>query len=234
MNEFIEFCFQGKVAEVDRLLKEKRVDPSIRNNWGIQVAAREGHLSVVDRLLQEACVDPSANENLSVQWAAYNDHLAVVEILLQDKRVDPSANDNRALQLSAFFGHFYIVERLLKDKRVDPSAAKNYALRWAFSNAHFKVVDRLLDDERISLENFLEKVLPNLPVGDRKKAVYFEYRGRFTEICIALQSMQLPAWITMLILKASYPWNTLPIHKRWALVCTVKHFKCGKPCIKNE
>jgi hypothetical protein len=46
-----------------------------------------------------------------------------------------------------------------------------------------------------------------------------------TEICIGLQAMQLPAWVTIKILRAARPWSTLPLHSKWSLVCTIKHFR---------
>jgi hypothetical protein len=45
-----------------------------------------------------------------------------------------------------------------------------------------------------------------------------------TEICIALQDLELPAWVTVQILDAARPWSTLPLHSKWKLVCTIKHF----------
>jgi hypothetical protein len=45
-----------------------------------------------------------------------------------------------------------------------------------------------------------------------------------TEICIGLQDLELPAWVTVQILDAARPWSTLPLHKEWDLVCAVKHF----------
>jgi hypothetical protein len=45
-----------------------------------------------------------------------------------------------------------------------------------------------------------------------------------TEICIALQDLELPAWVTVQILDAARPWSTLPLHSKWNLVCTIKHF----------
>jgi hypothetical protein len=45
-----------------------------------------------------------------------------------------------------------------------------------------------------------------------------------TEICIGLQAMELPAWVTVQILDAARPWSTLPLHSKWNLVCAVKHY----------
>jgi hypothetical protein len=89
----------GHLAVVERLLQDKRVDPSADDNYAVRWAAVNGHLAVVERLLQDKRVDPSADDNYAVRWAAANGHLAVVERLLQDKRVDPSADDNYAVRL---------------------------------------------------------------------------------------------------------------------------------------
>jgi surface antigen len=207
----------GHLDVLERLLQDRRVDPSAEDNYAIRLAACWGHLAVVERLMQDKRVDPSARGNLAVRLAAQNGHLAIVERLLQDKRVDPSAGFNHAVRGAAQNGHLAVVERILQDKRVDPSAYNNLAVRSAASRGHLAVVDILLEDNRTSFSEILESCLP-----EEKK--YFEYRNRFTEICIALQNLNLPAWITMLIIRASYPWNILPIHKQWSLVCTVKHF----------
>lgn len=51
-------------------------------------------------------------------------------------------------------------------------------------------------------------------------------RRRATEICIALQSMKLPALVTQTLLDAACPLAELvPFHKKWNLVTTVKHYK---------
>jgi hypothetical protein len=181
------------------------------------LAARHGHNAVVERLLQDKRVDPSANNNNAVRLAACFGHLAVVERLLQDKRVDPSANANCAVLHAAYFGHLAVVERLLQDERVDPSARDNCAVRWAAQNGHFAVVDRLLEDDRVDAAVALQHSRPE----DRRR---FECRERLTEICIALQDLELPAWITVQILDAARPWSTLPLHSKWNLVCAVKHY----------
>jgi hypothetical protein len=46
-----------------------------------------------------------------------------------------------------------------------------------------------------------------------------------TEICIALQDLALPAWVTVQILDAARPWSTLPLHSKWNLACAVKHYR---------
>jgi hypothetical protein len=60
----------------------------------------------------------------------------------------------------------------------------------------------------------------------------FECRERLTEICIGLQDLELPAWVTVQILDAARSWSTLPLHKEWDLVCAVKHFHQRQEKIK--
>jgi DNA-binding FrmR family transcriptional regulator len=201
----------GYLAIVDRLLHDVRVDPSDRDNHAIQLAAANGHLAVVERLLQDRRVDPSAN--FAVRLAAREGHLVVVERLLQDA----SACDSVAVSWAAMYGHIAVVERLLQDPRVDPSADDNYAVRWTAAHGHLAVVDRLLEDDRVDAAVAIQCSPPE----HRKR---FECRERLTEICIALQAMELPAWVTVQILDAARPGSTLPLHSKWNLVCAVKHY----------
>jgi hypothetical protein len=212
----------GRLADVQRILESGKLGGYGNLNDALVLAAENCHVDVVDCLLRHAMFDPSADDNLAIQLAAKNGHLAVVERLLQDERCDPSADDNGALRLAAENGHLAVVERLLQDKRVDPSADDNYAVRWAAENGHLAVVDRLLEDDRVDAAVAIRASRP-------ENLKRFEYRERLTEICIALQEMQLPAWVTVQILDAARPWSTLPLHSKWNLVCAVKHFHDKHP-----
>jgi hypothetical protein len=219
-NEFsalVSAVGNGHVDVVDYLLRNAIFDPSARDNYAIGLAALYGRLAVVERLLQHERVDPSADNNGAVRWAACYGHVAIVERLLQDKRVDPSADNNFAVRYAARNGHLAVVDRLLHDERVDPSADDNYAVQLAVEDGHLAIVDRLLEDDRVDAAVAIQHSLPE----DRKR---FECRERLTEICIALQDLALPAWITVQILDAARPWSTLPLHSKWNLVCAVKHF----------
>jgi hypothetical protein len=91
------------------------------------------------------------------------------------------------------------------------------AVRCAAENGHFAVVDRLLEDDRVDVAVAIRYSRPE----SRKR---FECRERLTEICIALQELELPAWVTVQILDAARPWATLSLHSKWSLACAVKHF----------
>ena len=127
----------------------------------------------------------------------------------------------KKLRWAAENGHLEVVDQLLQDKRVDPSDQYNYSVKWAAYNGHFAVVERLLRDSRVDVSVAIQNCQPEY----RK---WFECRERLTDICIALQEMHLPAWVTIIILKAARPWSTLELHQRWQLVCAVKHFQDKK------
>jgi hypothetical protein len=167
-------------------------------------------------------IDPSADNNYAVRFAARESHVAVVDRLLQDERVDPSADDNFTIRFAAEYGRRAVVERLLEDDRVDPSAKENYAVQRAAERGHLAIVDRLLEDDRVDAAVAIYHSRPE----DRKR---FECRERLTEICFALQDLELPAWITVQILDAARPWSTQPLHSKWSLVCAVKHFHDKHP-----
>ena len=60
---------------------------------------------------------------------------------------------------------------------------------------------------------------------NREEGSLHSIRRRATEICVALQSLHLPAWITLQILDAGV--SCAPdarLGAKWDLVCAVKHF----------
>jgi hypothetical protein len=218
---FCDHVAHGRLADVQEMLESGKLPVNGNANDALLSAVENGHVDVVDYFLRHAMFDPSADDNYAIGLAAENGHLAVVD-RLQDKRVDPSADDNWAVRFAAVYGHLAVVERLLQDKRVDPSAGDNHAVRLAAQCGHFAVVDRLLEDDRVDAAVAIQHSPP-------EHLERFECRERLTEICIALQAMELPAWITVQILDAARPWSTLPLHSKWNLVCAVKHFHDKHP-----
>jgi hypothetical protein len=219
---FCDHASHGRLADVQRMLESGELRVNGNAHDAVWRAADNGHVDVVDYLIRHAMFDPSGDSNFAVRLASANGHLAVVERLLLDPRVDPSAEDNDAVRGAACYGHLAVLERLLQDERVDPSADNNYAVQWAALNGHLKVVERLLQDPRVDVAVAIQWSRPE----HHKR---FECRERLTEICIALQAMELPAWITVQILDAARPWSTLPLHSKWSLVCAVKHFHDKHP-----
>ncbi len=139
----------GNVDIVKLLLQDKRVDPSVDDNYAIIKASKYGRIDIVNLLLQDKRVDPSAQENEAFLSAILQRETNIVQILLQDKRVDPSAKNNFAIGAASNCGYYDIVKILLQDQRVDPSDDNNYAFLAASENGEIEIVKLLLQDERI-------------------------------------------------------------------------------------
>jgi importin subunit alpha-1 len=70
-------------------------------------------------------------------------------------------------------------------------------------------------------------------VGDAlMRALFKLQRARMTEICIALQALELPALVTVIILDQTHEGvATTSLHRKWNLVTKVKHFAASAPSV---
>jgi len=161
-KDFLNASEVGNTNIVKELLSI--IDPSIRNNFAIRFAAKNGHKDVVELLLKDSRVDPGARDNEAIRYAAYYGHKKTVELLLEDSRVDPSAVNSQAIIFAAKNGHKDVVELLLRDPRVDPSAKDNWVIRLAAKNGHKDVVELLLKDDRVK-NSLSKKELQNIRNG---------------------------------------------------------------------
>jgi hypothetical protein len=50
-------------------------------------------------------------------------------------------------------------------------------------------------------------------------------RERATEICIGLQDLELPAFVTLTIVDEAMPANSIRMWAKWELITAVKHFR---------
>ena len=143
--------------------------------------------------------------------------LLLVEQLLQDAGIEASARQNEAICWAAMSGHLAVVERLLQDKRVDPAACNNDAIRKAIALDRCATVDRLYQDVRVyavlSQSSSSQVSFPHLSM----------FKSRMLQVCIALQSLDLPALLTLKIIDKLIL-NTVTMYAKWKLITTVKHF----------
>jgi ankyrin repeat protein len=121
----------GHVDLVKFLLKDRRVDPSLRErddsamaaDVPLTAAAQEGHAPVVRLLLKDARVDPGLDNNKALWAACRGDHVKIVDMLLNDTRVDPSAGGtNKPIESAATNDNWQILCMLIKHKPVYTSA----------------------------------------------------------------------------------------------------------------
>jgi len=217
-NNLYYFLRRGNVDKVERLLQSPLVGISGLYD-ALKIASEKGYLSIIEILIQlkHPIVDPSSNGNNAIRMASSYGHLSVVERLLQDPRVDPSCYGDEALQYASINGHLSVVKRLLMDPRVClPSKIREVesryegTIRMAYNNRHFHIVRALLMDPRVDRMTW--------------SCNSFRYaRIRIDDICIALQNLRLAALITLEIIDALFP-NNIPMHNKWLLITTVKHF----------
>ncbi|PRP85253.1 putative ankyrin repeat protein [Planoprotostelium fungivorum] len=134
---------------VELLLRDHRVDPSVKDNHAIRWASSGGYTQLVRLLLSHHQVDPAAGCNEAIRGASIRGHTDIVKLLLSSPRTDPSDANNLAIIRASTEGHIDIVGLLLKDDRVNPSAENNEAIRRASCRGHAEVVELLLKDSRV-------------------------------------------------------------------------------------
>jgi hypothetical protein len=57
-------------------------------------------------------------------------------------------------------------------------------------------------------------------------------RERATEICIGLQDLELPAFVTLVIVDEAVHENSIRMWAKWELITAVKHFR-QRRCIEH-
>jgi hypothetical protein len=91
--------------------RDIRFCPIRKCNYGIKMAADNGHIDIVKFLLLETATG-------LLTWQ----HVDIVKLLLSDPKVDPSDEQNSALNNAASKAHLMAVDLLLGDKRANPAA----------------------------------------------------------------------------------------------------------------
>lgn len=137
----------GSAKALNVLLNDERVDPSIRDDISLLIAAGNGHLNIVNILLNDPRVNPANMRNQAIHNAIKGGHYEVVSRLLKDPRVNPKDINN--INTAARIGDTNILRLLLDDYRVDPTILNNFPLRIAAMNGNLHAVDMLLNDPRL-------------------------------------------------------------------------------------
>jgi len=143
------FCKRGLFYPTRELIKDKRVDPCIEDNYAIHISSANGNCDIVNLLLADKRVDPGSFRNYAIRWASGYGHAEVVRSLLTDPRVDPSDCNNYAIRWASSSGRAEVVRVLLSDPRVDPTTYSNSCITLASRHGHLEVVRQLLTDPRV-------------------------------------------------------------------------------------
>jgi ankyrin repeat protein len=204
-----------RVDNVRLLLADKRVDPSADHNRAVRCARSA---DVVELLLRDERVDPCVDENALLRRALQDADIELVRLLLADRRVhvanvafplpgSPRSSLDRGGWLALF-------DVLLRDGRIDPRANSGAIMRQAVRYSQHGVINRLLLDARIDPQTLGVQL-------DRIAQI----RARAADVCIGLEDLALPAFVTLKILNALFFGNTVNRAKKWELITKVKHCK---------
>lgn len=149
-NDVISLFLDQYVEKIKLLLKDKRVDLSVRNNKAIKKAVQNNQIKIVKLLLENKRVDPCFYKNNLTKWAIKNKHFDVIKFLLNDSRINFSLEQNILIRLASRCGCFEAVELLLKNKKVNPSDNNNESIISASEKGHTEIVELLLKDDRVN------------------------------------------------------------------------------------
>jgi len=141
---FLKAIEVGRPEIVRLLLSDPAVNPAVRKNAPIAVAAMNGNVEIIDMLLKDERVKPEDNHNEALYQAAKDGQLAVVQRLLQDPRVNP-ADAKESL-----------------DKNYNVTYEDNYIILETAANGHSEVVKELMKDPRVKIKRTIQLVASKL------------------------------------------------------------------------
>lgn len=236
----------GHARVVDLLLRRGAVCDLSEALW----LACDRNCEDVARLLIAAGADVNRARwnNTPLTAAARNGHVGVVRLLIDaGADLDVEASGRTALELATSKGHAQIVPLLLA-AGADPNRGNEwrvplksavYAGREddvALLIAHGADVDVVprSGSPRITALLCAAGWQPD-PAAEEVDPVEFAaavrlfqtlMRGRVIELCVGLQSLRLPALVTLSIVDELLPWaRNVRMAAKWDLIVKVKHFK---------
>jgi len=139
-----------------KLLKDKRVDPSVDQDKCFRLSSKYGFSNIVQYLLKDKRVDLNVGygkvelyvrHNCAFIDAVHGNHIEIVQMLLKDKRIDLYMNARGIIGDASQRGYYEMVKLLLKNKKIDPVLQD--AIFRASDKGHLNIVKRLLKDFRI-------------------------------------------------------------------------------------
>lgn len=106
-------CESGNLERAKNMYTLGQVNYRCDQDYGLRVAAQNGHAALVEWLLSIGS-SPKSASNFAIRRAAANGHEHVVALLLEHPETHPAANRMEALYRSARNGHAPVVSLLLR------------------------------------------------------------------------------------------------------------------------
>ena len=159
---FIVCVLEDWSDQVEILLKDDRVDPSLDDNGAIVHACANGHTELAELLLKDTRIDYAARQNEPIILAVCNGHAKIVRMLLMELYVEPADRSNQAINSAAQNNQAEIIKLLLEDFRVDPGFDNYHFLEIAIEFGNAEVISASLECDRlcsIDTEYFVQKAI---------------------------------------------------------------------------
>lgn len=192
------------------------------------------HVALLKCVLTDGRI--KVDSNAFAQACLYG-HLKMVQFMLENSQFDPVGKWNLALCWSVgSYKHFEILCILLPDARFEVSLWKDKVIRTqteyqivrdaAQMCLPTKKINRIVD---YGFSNFFSSKDDNIFIDQISQC-----KTRFSQVCIGIQDLSLPALVTLEILDALLP-NDIRMAAKWDLIVAVKHFHdCHKTLIHRK
>ena len=153
----IFICKNGHVNCLKLILKDKRIDPSIKKNHPLRWASYTRDTRCLELLLQDDRTDPRDHDSEAVHLTLTRRNKVGLQLLLEDGLpggthagfgADPRANNNSAIKYVCERNLPECLELLLLDKRADPTVDNNYCLQQVCNKCSVDCLNLLLQDGR--------------------------------------------------------------------------------------
>jgi hypothetical protein len=108
---FHEAVSENNVELVNKLLKDKKIDPTLYGNWAIIYASSNGLLELSKLLLKDKRVDPTNDDNRAIIMSYNEKRFDIIPLLWNDKRVQQTLiKDN--LKLYNKLREQYLIDKI--------------------------------------------------------------------------------------------------------------------------
>jgi hypothetical protein len=107
---FLRACEQRNLLLLEKMVKNKLVDPSMGDDMALRLACERGQASLLQWLLRDARVTPN---DRSFVVACGRGHADVVDLLLRDRRTNMARVSVEAVRVAIDDGHWQIALRIL-------------------------------------------------------------------------------------------------------------------------
>lgn len=189
----------------------------------LTAAVEYGNLEICNILLNDTRIDPCRHNYAAVRNAVVENNIPIFNMFIQDSRVIESIQNphcqflDRSISYTSLHGHYDILVKLLEQRLANPSSDNNISMINSIDARHHKISNLLFRDQRVY------STFDPFPEIQNKINQISMIKDRLSEVCFALQDLELPALITLKIINALIP-NNIPMHSKWDLITKIKHF----------